>query len=56
VVVPVFEAVAKLMKPRIQAAVQAKKIQKKRNSNGRRAQPGSSLKEHEGDPLKKHKA
>lgn len=57
VVVPVFEAAAKLMKPHIMAAIKArKKMQQKRSSDGRRAQPGGSLKKHAGDPVKKHKA
>jgi DNA (cytosine-5)-methyltransferase 1 len=53
VVVPVFEAVAKLMKPRIQAAIKA---QKKRSPHDRRAQSGNPLKEHAGDPVAEYQA
>jgi DNA (cytosine-5)-methyltransferase 1 len=55
VVVPVFAAVAKLMKPRILAAVNAhKQLQSKATSNDWRTQSANPLKEHAGDPIEEY--
>ena len=55
VVVPVFAAVAKLMKPRILAAVYARKqLQSKAISNDRRTQSANPLKKHAGDPVEEY--
>lgn len=57
VVVPVFAAVAKLMRPRIKAAILAReKTQVKSTKNDRRSQRGSSLKKHAGDKVPEHQA
>jgi DNA (cytosine-5)-methyltransferase 1 len=57
VVVPVFSAVATLMKPAILKAVQARKQQQlKAKSNDRRTQPANPLKEHAGDQISEHQA
>ncbi len=54
VVVPVFAAVAQLMKSRIKAAVAAKNAATtaRKAPNGRRAQSGDSRKKHAGHPVK----
>lgn len=55
VVVPVFAAVAQLMKPRIKAAVKIiKESKNKLKKNDRRTQPGSPLKKHAGNQVKEH--
>jgi DNA (cytosine-5)-methyltransferase 1 len=57
VVVPVFSAVATLMKPAILKAVQARKQQQlKAKSNDRRTQPANPLKEHASDQISEHQA
>jgi DNA (cytosine-5)-methyltransferase 1 len=55
VVVPVFAAVAQLMKSRIKAAVKIRKqARTKLKANDRRAQSGSSLEEHAGHPVQEY--
>jgi len=57
VVAPVFAAVAKLMKPRIKAAIEiTRQSQSKQSANGRRAQPSGSLEEHAGNPVQEYQA
>lgn len=57
VVVPVFSAVAQLMKPRIKAAVKLRKqAQSKLNANDRCTQSGGPLEKHAGDPVQEHQA
>jgi DNA (cytosine-5)-methyltransferase 1 len=55
VVVPVFTAVAKLMKPRIKAAILARdSVSAKPKKNDRRAQSGNPIKKHAGDTVPQH--
>lgn len=55
VVVPVFAAVAKLMKPRIKAAILARtKTPASPKKNVRRTQPDDPLQEHAGDRVEEH--
>jgi DNA (cytosine-5)-methyltransferase 1 len=57
VVVPVFSAVAQLMKSRIRAAVAIRKqAQTRLKANDRRTQSGGSLEEHAGDPVQEYQA
>lgn len=55
VVVPVFAAVAKLMKPRIQAAIMARG-QLRKDGHDRRAQPAGAIEKHAGDPVCEYQA
>lgn len=55
VVVPVFRAVAKLMKPRIALAILARK-RLEQEEHDRRAQPAGAVKKYAGDPLCEHPA
>jgi DNA (cytosine-5)-methyltransferase 1 len=57
VVVPVFAAVARLMKPRIETVIRARKReQTKLNINDRCTQPRNSLEEHAGDQIQEYQA